>query len=335
MRERPTSTGSISFDDEMLNFDTSRWHAANWNNEGYFLNGWHPHQLTFPDGRLRITLEADTQGLTGKSSVSGEYRTNASYGYGLYKARLIASNTPGTITAFFTYTGWAEGTRHDEIDVEIKGDDPRKVSLNYWSDGVEHPTVVDLGFDASAAYHDYAFRWTPTSLQWFVDDRLVHEENGSRGPLPEVPGRIMLNLWGATGAEPWSSSYRVTAMPSQAAVDRVSFTAGGETVKTPVSVSALSGRSYAEGKGWRAVATITVRDANGLAVPGAVVAGSFTVGGTGLGCTTNASGLCSITSGNIGQTKASTVFSVNGIAGTNLSYNSGANLSSSVFIAKP
>ncbi|WP_119153234.1 family 16 glycosylhydrolase [Caldimonas tepidiphila] len=329
------ATSTTSFVDEMLSFDSSRWQAAHWNNGGYFLNGWHPNQLSFQDGHLRITLEADSQNLTGKSCVSGEYRTQDSYGYGLYKARLIASNVPGTITAFFTYTGPAEGTRHDEIDVEIKGDDPRKLSVNYWTDGVEHPTVIDLGFDASADYHDYAFRWTPSSIQWFVDDRLVHEEKGARGPLPEVPGRIMLSLWGATGAEPWSSTYQVTGTPSLASAERVGFSAEEASPQRPVSVAALSGSSHTSGKGWRAVATITVRDANGLAVPDAVVTGGFTVGGSPLNCTTGSSGVCSITSGTIARTRSSTSFSVSGISGTNLSYNAAANLVESVAIARP
>lgn len=332
----PVST--TSFTDELLAFDSARWQAAQWNNGGYFLNGWHPNQLAFADGRMRITLEADQLGLTGKSCVSGEYRTLLSYGHGLYKARLIASSTPGTITAFFTYTGPAEGTQHDEIDVEIKGDDPTKLQLNYWTNDAEHPTVINLGFDASAAYHEYAFRWTADRLQWFVDGALVHEENGSRGPLPQVAGRIMLNHWGATGTNGWSTDYQVTATPSVAAVERVSFTSESDLASpmVPVSVGSLAGSAYWGGstKNWRAVATIGVRNGSGAAVAGAVVSGNFSGTGT-QSCTTDGSGACSITSTAIGKAVASTTFSVSGITGANMSYAAGGNAAGSVLIGRP
>jgi endo-1,3-1,4-beta-glycanase ExoK len=223
-------TTGTSFANEMLAPDASRWFASDWNNGGYFLNGWHPNQLAFAAGQLGITLEADARNLTeGQPAVSGEYRTFDTYAWGRYEARLVASATPGTISAFFLYTGAAEGTRHDEIDVEIKGDDPSKLSVNYWTDGVQHPTVIDLGFDASAAPHDYAFEWSPTSLRWFVDGRLVHEEAGARGPLPQVPGHIVLSLWGTVGTAPWSSDYQVSGTPSRMGVERVAFEARKRT----------------------------------------------------------------------------------------------------------
>ena len=341
-RAAPTETpaalavSTTSFSDELLAFDSSRWQAAQWNNGGYFLNGWHPNQLAFADGRLRITLEADTLGLSGQSCVSGEYRTLVSYGYGLYKARLIASNTPGTITAFFTYTGPAEGTQHDEIDVEIKGDDPTRLQVNYWTNDVEHPTVINLGFDASAAVHEYAFRWTGDRLQWFVDGVLVHEENGSRGPLPQVAGRIMLNHWGTTGTNGWSTDYQVSGTPSVAAVERVSFTSESDLASpmVPVAVGSLAGRAYWDGKSWRAVATIGVRNGSGAAVAGAVVSGNFSGAAT-QSCTTDGSGACSITSPAIGKGQASTTFGVSAISGANMSYATGSNAASSVVIQRP
>ena len=329
---------TASFSDELLGQDSSRWQAAQWNNGGYFLNGWHPNQLSFADGRLRLALEADVLSLTGLSCVSGEYRTLNAYGHGLYQVRLKASGTPGTITGFFTYTGPAEGTQHDEIDVEIKGDDPWKLQVNYWTNDAEHPTVIDLGFDASAAYHDYAFRWTGERLQWFVDGRLVHEEDGRRGPLPQVAGRLMLNLWGATGAEPWSSSYQVSGTPSEALVERVAFTAEDELnapAAQAVSVGTLYGRAAWETRNnWRAVAIVGVRDGSGAAVPGAVLSGSFS-GGALQSCTTDGSGLCSLSSALISKGQAATTFSVSGISGNGMSYDAGGNAAGSVVIRRP
>lgn len=326
---------SASFVDELTFFDTSRWHAANWNNGGYFINGWHPNQLSFADGRLAITLQADTAGLSAEPAVSGEYRTNGFYRYGLYQARLMPRATPGTVTGFFTYVGPDSGNPHDEIDVEFKGDDTTKLYVNYWTNGVEHPTTINLGFDASAAYHNYAFRWSATGIEWFVDGLRVYSENGSRGPLPLTPGQLMFNHWGAIGTWPWSSDYVVSSTPSVARIERVSFTAETPATAVVVSVGALSGRAYVDALNWRAVASVTVRNASGLPVPGAVVTGGFTVGGTPLSCTTASNGVCSITGAKLKTSVARTTFSVSKIVGTNMTYDATKNAATSLVIARP
>lgn len=116
-----------------------------------------------------------------------------------------ASGTAGTVTGFFTYTGPSEGTQHDEIDVEVLGDSPSVMQINYWTSGVQHPVNINLGFDASSAEHKYAFEWLQDSIKWYVDGALVHTETGSNGAIPATPGAIMLNLWATTNTNGWSS----------------------------------------------------------------------------------------------------------------------------------
>lgn len=326
---------AASFTDELLAFDTARWMASSWSNGAPFVNGWNPRQLSFVNGRMGIKLEADVVGLTGTPAVSGEYRTLGTYQYGLYQTRLIAPKTPGTISAFFTYTGPSNGTQHDEIDVELKGDDLTKMQVNYWTNGVEHPTLINLGFDASAAYHDYSFRWTATGIQWYVDNLLVHSENGSRGALPVTAGQIMLNHWGTVGAAPWSTNYVVSTTPSVMSVERVSFTSDTPVALPVISVGALSGSAYVDSKGWRAKTSVSVRNASGVAVAGAVVTGGFTVGGSPLSCTSASNGVCSLTSAKISATTASTKFSVSNISAANMRYDATKNALSSVVVAKP
>lgn len=228
-----TVPGTGSFDDSMPFMDTSLWQAANWSNGDPFLNSWHPNQVSFQNGSMEVSLVADSSGLTDRLAVSGEYRTTAFHKYGLYKARMMASNTPGTINGFFTYTGPAEGAPHDEIDVEIKGDDTTYMQVNYWTAGVEHPTVINLGFDASLGMHDYAFRWSANKIQWYVDNVLVHEEDGTRGVLPSHEGKVILNHWGTVGTLPWSTDYVVSTTPSVMVVDNVSFLAEPTEVVNP------------------------------------------------------------------------------------------------------
>lgn len=83
--------------------------------------------------------------------------------------------------------------------------------------------MIELGFDATADYHDYAFEWRPDSIRWFVDGRMVHEETGARGPLLRTPGRILANVWAAVGADSWVGPFSYPGRPLEARVDRVSY----------------------------------------------------------------------------------------------------------------
>jgi subtilisin family serine protease len=105
---------------------------------------------------------------------------------------------------------------------------------------------------------------------------------------------------------------------------------------TAVSVAALSGSSTIYNvRAWSAHVTIAVKNASGVLVPGVVVNGSFSVGGSSVSCTTASNGTCSITSSHIGRTRSSTKFTVKGMTGSGMTYNASGNVASSIVIAKP
>jgi uncharacterized delta-60 repeat protein len=198
-----TAADGHGFFDDFSNLDASRWHAAEWANGGVFLNTWQASQVSVETNQLTLTLQAASAGST--NYVSGEYRTLDTQGFGYYEATLTAASAAGTVTGFFTYTGPYEGTSHDEIDVEILGDDPTQVQLNYWVNGVQHPVTLDLGFDASQGMHTYAFDWQADSIAWYVDGAEVYRVTSAQGALPTTPGKLMLNLWATQNTQGWSS----------------------------------------------------------------------------------------------------------------------------------
>ncbi|GAA2848407.1 beta-glucanase [Actinoplanes cyaneus] len=208
-----------SFTDNFDRFDTGRWYKADgYSNGGMFNAGWRADHVTV-GGTMNLNLDNQPcpGGCSGKPYASGEYRTTDLYSYGRFEARLKAVKNPGVVTSFFTYTGPSDGQPWDEIDVEILGKNTNQVQLNYFTNGTGgHETVINLGFDASAGYHNYAFEWWKGgTINWFVDGALVHQENGSRGPLPTHPQRIMMNLWPGVGVDSWLQRFtyrgRVTA----------------------------------------------------------------------------------------------------------------------------
>ncbi|MBU0498836.1 MAG: family 16 glycosylhydrolase [Gammaproteobacteria bacterium] len=207
--------GPALIEDGLDAFDATTWRLSDWSNGGYFANDWSPQQVAFDNGYMNLSLDQVNGEL-----LSGEYQSVDTYGHGLYQVSLKVSGVAGTITGFFLYNG----APHNEIDIEIKGDDPTKLQVNYITDGIEYPSVIDLGFDASADFHTYAFRWEGDRITWYVDGVGVHSENGDSGALPIHPGKLMINLWGAEGTGTWSSDYDYEASgPAVAQVDQIRY----------------------------------------------------------------------------------------------------------------
>ena len=83
---------------------------------------------------------------------------------------------------------------------------------------------------------------------------------------------------------------------------------------------------------WRANIGITVTDSNNQAVPNATVTGSFSVGGSSVGCTTNSAGQCQLNSGNISRLTSKTTFTIKTISGTNMTYAASSNVMSAITV---
>jgi beta-glucanase (GH16 family) len=120
-----------------------------------------------------------------------------------------ATNAPGIVTGFFLH----RDSPRQEIDVEIVGKRPDRLLVNvFYNPGSEgatfdygyrgSPTLIELGFDASACVHRYAIEWGPDKMQWLVDDRLVHERvNWDPTPIPHLPMTLHVNAWPSRSRE--------------------------------------------------------------------------------------------------------------------------------------
>ncbi len=82
--------------------------------------------------------------------------------------------------------------------------------------------------------------------------------------------------------------------------------------------------------------TITVADKNGAAVKDATVTGSWSNGASGTAsCTTDTNGKCTLSKGGIAKKVSSVTFTVEGVSHATKSYDSTANVETSVIVAKP
>ncbi|WP_206098827.1 beta-glucanase [Paenibacillus paeoniae] len=226
---KPISAADVAFLEPLNGTNPSMFYTSDgWANGVDFGVGWKAVNQEFSNGIMALRLDnaGCPASCSGKSYASAEYATNVKYGYGRVEARMKAAKGTGLVTSLFTYSGQAPGSSNDEIDIEILGKDTTKLETNYFTNGVgNHSTIIDLGFDASLDFHDYAFEWSPTYIKWYVDGTLVHTENGSRGALPTNPGHIMVNLWSGSGpAEIWTGKFNYPGAPVRAYYDWIKFT---------------------------------------------------------------------------------------------------------------
>jgi endo-1,3-1,4-beta-glycanase ExoK len=214
----------------------SFWYVSDgWANGTWQSCEWRRNAVATHSGMLILTLS--DRGGAQRPIGCAEIHTRQAPGYGLYEARLRAAAGSGLNTAFFTYTGPVNHQPWDEIDFEFLGKDTHAVQTGFYTDGKPHGGAnVQLGYDASAEFHDYAIDWQPAKISWYVDGKLVHESPPG-APIPSHPGALFFSLWSG-GAEEngWLGVFHYT-VPVTANVEWAAFTPSGLKCRFPESMS--------------------------------------------------------------------------------------------------
>ena len=268
---------------------------------------------------------------------------------------------PGAVTTFFTFAGPYDNGgngKHNEIDIEFLGYDTTKFQANFWtnddtySNGHEH--MVNLGFDASQAFHTYAFKWTSTGITWYVDGAAVHSVTSTvADPTPktgESLHKIMLNFWPVDStASAWAGTFVYPGTPLNAQYDWTRYTAGenctisstppptqtpppnGDATKMHISNITMTLAS----RNSQAVARVTVVDGAGNPVVGATVNGIWSgLVSNGDGSrTTDSTGTATFYSGR-SNSSGTFNFCVTSIVKSGLTYDGAANTETCDAISK-
>lgn len=212
---------------DLTEFHPEEEETSSWSNGSMFNNTWRPENVTFKDGIMTLTIDGDEEG----NYYGGEWRTQKFNSYGTYTVSMKPFKNPGVVSSFFTYTGPSDNNPWDEIDIEFLGKDTTKVQFNYFTNGVGgHEYIHDLGFDASENFHEYAFKWEPEKITWYVDGQEVHTATEN---IPNTPGKIMTNAWNGIGVDEWLEPYD-GVYPLYAQYDFIDYVPlGMETGQTP------------------------------------------------------------------------------------------------------
>jgi beta-glucanase (GH16 family) len=295
----PTAQGS--FTDFLGSFDSSRWQKADgWTNGPPFDNAWSADHVVFHDGLLELVLDDTAQ--RGEPYTSGEYRTTGYYGYGCYEVSMKPAARSGVITSFFTFAGPYDNGgngQHNEIDIEFVGEDGGGgiswVQFNYWTNDDAYASRNEipypLGFDASADFHRYGFRWTSSGIEWWVDGQPVVSATNATPKESDSLQKIAMNLWPVDStASGWAGPFEYPGEPLRAQYQWVRYEKGesctmGATVNDPGPPPPPSGdasRLHVQdialelaARGTQVIARVSVADGFGQPVAGAAVSGSW------------------------------------------------------------
>jgi hypothetical protein len=203
----PIMTASDRFTEKFNSLDTNRWFLRDDTFTGN-LALFRPSNIELSSGQgIALCIKKATQCVREYTSASLTSRDQ--YLFGRFEATIKASNVPGVVTGFFLH----RDSPRQEIDVEIIGNRPDRLLVNVFynpgGEGVQFdygyrgtPSYVDLGFDASDAYHRFAIEWDPCEIRWFVDNRLVHKRvEWDPTPIPHLPMALHVNTWPSRSKE--------------------------------------------------------------------------------------------------------------------------------------
>jgi len=226
----------------------------------------------------------------------------------------------------------------------------------YYSPASE-PSAITVGAtdnsDARASYSNYGSCvdiFAPGSAitsAWNTSASASNSISGTSMATPHVTGVAALALAANPAASPAAVAAFLTgnATPNRLSVvgtgspNLLVYSLAGGSVTPPtnqkVAVKSLSGKSAKSGTGWKAYASVTIRDINTLAiVSNATVSGSFLPGGA-ASCVTGSTGSCTLSSARLSKATALTVMSMGNVSGTNMSYDSAQNTASQITIRMP
>ena len=195
--------------------ETFGW-ADGYSNGDMFNCVWKRDNATVSDGVMSMSVKAEKvpSGNETLDYTGAEYSSKTKYPYGFYSVCMKAAKCSGVVSSFFTYTGPSSGDPWDEIDIEFLGKDMTKVQFNYYTNGEGgHEKLFDLGYDASADFHEYAFDWQPEYITWYVDGIAVYRVSDN---LPSHPMKIMANVWNGIGVDGWLGALDASALPATA-----------------------------------------------------------------------------------------------------------------------
>lgn len=161
--------------------------------------------------------------LQAKAYRGAEYRTIEAYTYGRFEVRMKSAQMSGMLSSFFTYHEISSLADWNEIDIEILGKTSNEVQFNTITpEQTNHVYDYTAMFNPHAAFHTYAFEWTPDYVAWFVDSIEVYRQTAEHISTLNRAQKLMMNIWPPANAG-WVGSLDEANLPVFAYYDWVQY----------------------------------------------------------------------------------------------------------------
>ena len=239
------------FEDDLAQIQSARWQVRSDTFPGN-LALFRPANVTsVAGGGLSLAVYEKPLGVRDLSAAAISSR--ASFQFGRFEATLQATDVPGLVTGFFLH----RDSPRQEIDVEILGNQPDQLLVNvFYNPGTEGakfdygyrgtPAIINLGFDASKALHQFTIEWEPHEIRWLVDQKLVHRRAiWDPTPIPHLTMTLHVNTW-PTRSRDLAGRLALRELPASAILRRVAvhtFNADARAHSQPPTAATREARS--------------------------------------------------------------------------------------------
>jgi len=160
---------------------------------------------------------------------AGEIYTENIYLYGKMEVRMLAATGSGIISNFFTFKEGSElpSTFWEEIDIEIFGKD----GSNSWqsnlitgqgNSNLTRTEGIHQENGLGASYHTYTVEWTPNSVTWLVDGKIVRTINDGQSLLINSETSLRFNIWNPNIPQ-WVGPFDNSILPVHMYVNWIKF----------------------------------------------------------------------------------------------------------------
>lgn len=227
-----TSACPLVWQDDFTSGLSNRWSIADWSFD-HNLCEFSSNMVTVTDGLLwlGVARKSVNRGLfPEKPYWGGEVYTASSYLYGKFEAVMKPNAFPGMVASFFLMEAVndTDGALVDwyEIDIEFAGKTNEiSFALHWMENKVLKSSVKKAGldFDAAKEFHKYTIEWTPTAVQFLVDDSSVAIFDDP-AILKEFQHKMSLhmNYWVSDYAD-WVGAFHESILPQQTAYESVAY----------------------------------------------------------------------------------------------------------------
>jgi len=181
--------------------DSSKWLIAGWKEHG----GQTGRERTYiENGRLNLVFiyDPDYFKTTGLYLSSAIQTRRDDFLYGRWEARLKPSDVPGVLNSMYTIDWRNNGTEtRQEIDIEFLTytfkDRTGEVHFAVHAHGLRSwNRDIRLDFNPADDFHVWGFEITPTHIQWFVDDQVLHTYRYAEEAVRiDAPYILKFNTW--------------------------------------------------------------------------------------------------------------------------------------------